>query len=118
MPAQFVEQQSAYLWSTHQLDAFRKAATEYGARLQSARLPHQPLLQRLGIAVIGQGVASYDGALFRNLRPHGTYFSHVKPDNGLALLLAAVADRAKAHPVPYGHWYVDGGQSPEAQPPV
>src|ERR1700739_3740192 len=28
-PAQFVEQQSAYLWSTQQLDAFRKAATDY-----------------------------------------------------------------------------------------
>ncbi len=28
-PAQFVEQLSAYLWSTHQLDAFRKAAIEY-----------------------------------------------------------------------------------------
>ena len=36
LPAQFVEQQSAYLWSTHQLDAFRKAATDYGARLQAA----------------------------------------------------------------------------------
>src|ERR1035441_5062376 len=41
-PAQFIEQQSAYLWSTHQLDAFRKAATDYGNRLQAA-IPSQPL---------------------------------------------------------------------------
>ena len=35
-PAQFVEQESAYLWSTHQLDQFRQAATAYGDRLLSA----------------------------------------------------------------------------------
>jgi hypothetical protein len=49
--------------------------------------------------------------LFRNLRPHGVYFTKVKPENGLKLLLDAVADRAKTHPVPYGHWYIDGGQA-------
>jgi hypothetical protein len=109
-PAQFVEQESAYLWTTHQLDAFRKAATDYGDRLRLA-VPVEPLpARRLGVAVIGQGVATYDGPLFRNLRRHGTYFGQVKPENGLDLLLTAVAARAKAHPIPYGHWYVDGGQ--------
>jgi hypothetical protein len=111
MPAQFVEQQSAYLWSTHQLDAFRKAAMDYGAQLQSA-IPAEAIpVRRLGIAVIGQGVSSYEGALFSNLRPHGTYFGRVKPDRGLELLLAGVEARAREHPVPYGHWYVDGGQA-------
>jgi len=110
-PAQFVEQQSAYLWSTHQLDAFRKAATDYGARLNLAVPPEPPPAQRLGIAVIGQGVASFDGQLFRNLRKYGTYFSQLKPDQGLEQLLAAVESRAKAYPGPYAHWYVDGGQA-------
>ena len=109
-PAQFLEQESAYLWSTHQLDAFRQAATDYGSRLQSAT-PSPPLpARRLGIAVIGQGLSSYDGPLFRNLRAHGTYFDQVKPDEGLAELLKTVADRAIAHPAPYGHRYIDGGQ--------
>jgi hypothetical protein len=109
-PAQFVEQESAYLWTTHQLDAFRKAATDYGDRLRSS-VPVQPIpMRRLGIAIIGQGVASYEEPLFRNLRKHGTYFGKVKPENGLELLLDALAARAKSHPVPYGHWYVDGGQ--------
>ena len=40
----------------------------------------------------------------------------IKPDNGLELLLTAVAARAKAHPVPYGHWYVDGGQAADHSP--
>jgi hypothetical protein len=115
-PAQFLEQESAYLWTTHQLDAFRRAATDYGDRLRSA-VPVEPLpVSRLGIAIIGQGVASYDGPLFRNLRKHGTYFGRVNPDNGVALLLAAVAAREKAYPVPYGHWYVDGGQAVDHSP--
>jgi len=33
----------------------------------------------------------------------------VKPENGLRLLCEVVGARAKARPVPYGHWYVDGG---------
>ncbi len=110
LPAQFVEKQTAYLWSTHQLDAFTKAAADYGDMLQTAAPPQKLPVSRLGIAVIGQGVSSWDGKLFRNLRPHGTYFGRIKPDRGLDLLLAAVDARAAAHPVPYGHWYVDGGQ--------
>jgi hypothetical protein len=115
-PAQFVEQLSAYLWTTHQLDTFRQAAIVYGDRLQAAKPPAAIPMRRLGIAVIGQGVTSYDAQLFRNLRPHGAYFAHVKPDNGLQLLLNAVAARAKAHPVPYGHWYIDGGQPADYDP--
>ncbi len=109
-PGQFIEQESAYLWTTHQLDTFRAAATDYGDRLRAA-VPLEPIpVRRLGIAVIGQGVATYDRPLFQNLREHGTYFGRVKPENGLELLLTSVATRAKAHPIPYGHWYIDGGQ--------
>jgi hypothetical protein len=115
-PGLFVEQLSAYLWSTHQLDVFRAAATDYGNRLRAAAPPPPVTVQRLGIAVIGQGVTTWDAPLFRNFRPHGTHFTQVKPENGLNILLAAAAARAKAHPVPYGHWYVDGGQAAEHSP--
>jgi hypothetical protein len=115
-PAQFVEQLSAYLWTTHQLDAFREAAIAYGDRSQMTALPTPIPTRRLGVAIIGQSVVSYDAPLFRNLREHGTYFKQIKPDNGVELLLAAVAARAKAHPVPYGHWYVDGGQATDHSP--
>jgi hypothetical protein len=116
LPAQFVEKESAYLWSTHQLDAFSKAATDYGAQLESAA-PAEPIaVRRLGIAIIGQGVASYDGKLFRNLRPHGTFFRNVKPERGLELLLTGIEARAREHPVPYGHWYIDGGQLADHSP--
>jgi hypothetical protein len=115
-PGQFVEQLSAYLWTTGQLDDFRKAAIVYGDRLRAVAPPEAVPVHRLGIAVIGQGVDSYEAPLFRNLRKHGAYFARVKPDNGMALLLNAVAARAKAHPVAYGHWYVDGGQPAECDP--
>jgi hypothetical protein len=115
-PERFVEQESAYLWTTHQQDAFRKAAMEYGARLAAAAPPSQPPVQRLGIAIIGQGVTSYNAPLFRDLRKHGTYFSNLNPENGLRILLAAVEARAKANPTPYGHWYVDGGEAAEHNP--
>jgi hypothetical protein len=116
LPGQFVEQLSAYLWTTGQLDDFRKAAIVYGDRLRAVA-PADPVpVRRLGIAVIGQGVESYEAPLFRNLRKHGAYFGRVKPDNGVGLLLNAVAARAKAHPVAYGHWYVDGGQPAECDP--
>jgi hypothetical protein len=115
-PALFLEQESAHLWTTHQMDAFSAAATAYGERLQEAMGMEKLPVRRLGIAVIGQGVASYDSPLFRDLRPHGTYFTQVKPDNGVELLLAAVEERAKTHPVAYGHWYVDGGQAARPTP--
>lgn len=115
-PARFGEQESAHLWSTHQQDAFRETATAYGERLLAAAPPSPPPVKRLGIAIIGQGVTSYDEPLFRNLRTHGTYFSKLKAEYGLQLLLAAVGVRAKANPMPYGHWYVDGGEAAEHDP--
>lgn len=110
-PAQFVEQLSSYLWTTQQLDSFRNAALAYADRLRAVTPPEAPPLPRLGITVVGQGVSSYSGPLFRKLRPHGAYFRAVRPENGVQLLLNAAATRAKTSPVPYGHWYIDGGQA-------
>lgn len=112
-PAQFSEQLSAHLWSTHQLDAFRVAATNYADRLHNAVPAENPPIPRLGIAVIGEGVDTYDSPIFRKLRPHGAYFSNIVPDDGLNTLLQAVAGRAKAHPDKYAHWYIDGGTAAE-----
>jgi hypothetical protein len=109
-PAQFVEQLSAYLWTTDQLNAFRTAALAYAECLRAAAPPEPPEMPRLGITVIGQGVDIPEEPLFRKLRPHGVYYSRVQPENGLKMLLDVVATRAKTHPVPHGHWYIDGGQ--------
>jgi hypothetical protein len=115
-PAQFVEQLSAYLWSSGQLDAFRSAAIAYGDRLLKASPPDPPPARRLGIAVIGKGVDQYEEPLFQKLRSHGTYFSRVKPENGLHTLLNAVTARAKDLRQPYSHWYIDGGPPAATHP--
>src|SRR5260221_1308597 len=109
-PAQFVEQLSAHLWTTHQQDAYRKAAVEYGNRLQTAAPPEELPVSRVGISVIGEGAAAGSTPLFRKLRAHGVYYTHVNPENGLQQLLDFAAARAKAQPLPYAHWYIDGGQ--------
>lgn len=115
-PGLFVEQLSAHLWSTHQQDTFRQAAMHYADRLRAAVPPESPTLPRLGISIIGKGLDSYDQPLFRKLRPHGAYCTHVNPENGVKLLLDAAAARAKAHPAPYAHWYIDGGEEAEHDP--
>ena len=115
-PAVFTEQLTAHLWTTHQIDVFRAAAVDYVGK-SSAALPEGPLpTHRLGIVVIGQGVRNSEYRLFRKLRPHGMYFTQVKHAGGLNTLASAVAKRAAAHPTPYGHWYIDGGDSAAAIP--
>ena len=116
LPAQFVERLSAYLWTTHQLDSFRAAATRYADLLQQAIPPELPSMPRLGITVVGRGVASYDQPLFLKLRPHGAYFSKISPENGLTALLNVAAERARSHPTSYGHWYIDGGEAVDHDP--
>src|ERR1700722_875868 len=108
-PAVFSEQLSAHLWATHQIDPFRAAAVDYVQKAM-ASAPDPPLpTHRLGVGVIGQGVAQNDYRLFRKLRPHGVYYTQVRHSNaGTQVLLDAVAARAKAHPAPYAHWYIDG----------
>jgi hypothetical protein len=107
-PAIFTEQLAAHLWTTHQIDGFRAAAIEYVANY-SAVSPEPALpTHRLGIAVIGQGVGENPYRLFRKLLPQGTYFGNVQHTGGLNALSAAVARRAAAHPLAYGHWHIDG----------
>src|SRR6202453_1568422 len=117
-PGQFVEQLSAHLWATHQLDAFRAAATSYANRLGRVNPPEQPPIPRLGISIIGQGVTIYNDPLFRKLRPQGVHFTQLKSENALETMLAVVAEAAKAQPVPYGHWYVDGGAEAKYDPAI
>ncbi len=108
-PSQFLEKLSAYLWSSHQMDAFHAAAEAYNQRLIATVAPPPPHLPRLGIAVIGQGVDTYKEPLFVQLRKRGTYYRRINPVNGFSNLLRALDQRAAKYPGPYAHWYIDGG---------
>ena len=109
-PGLFEQRLTAWLWSTRQMDAFQKAAKQYGERLSAANPGHTPPLPRLSIVLIGQGVEENSYTLFRKLRPQGVHFTQVNSENGMMFLRQAVTARARAHPLPFGHWYVDGGQ--------
>ena len=110
-PDQFVQSFTALLWSTRQMDSFRAAAETFTRELSTAVPAPLPALSRLGIVVIGQGAADTGEPLFRNLRPHGVHFTQVNPRDGLAMLGDVVAERARTHPLAYGHWYIDGGKN-------
>lgn len=107
-PFLFSERLTAYLWSSHQIDAFRTAATEYAERVSQAAPAHEPKMPRLGLVVIGEGVEQAGFPLFRKLRPYGVHFTGVDPENGLQILVDMVGTRAAAQPIPFGHWYIDG----------
>jgi hypothetical protein len=115
-PGRFGEDLAAYLWAARQIDAFRDAATEYVHKVDAAR-PREALpMPRLGIVVVGQNVGETRYPLFRKLRKQGVYFSRVNAGNGVHDLLDAVSARTAAHPIPYAHWYIEGGL-PEHTPP-
>ena len=110
-PLRFSEDLSTELWATRQIDAFRVAATDYMHRVH-ASAPQEPLpVPRLGLVALGQGAAQSNYRLFRKLRRYGVHYRNVQPAKGVRMMLDFVSARAKAHPVPYGHWYVDGGSA-------
>ena len=115
-PGEFSERLSAHLWTTSQIADFRAAAVEFLNAVRSAIPPPKPAAPRLTIVVIGRDAKENGYPLFRKLRPHGTYFSQVNPANGLRTVMQRAAARAKAHPLPFAHWYIDGG-TPASPPP-
>jgi len=108
-PGRFEQRFTAWLWSAREMDAFQKAAKQYGEALSAAHPSPPPLLPRLSIVTIGQGVQENSYPLFRKLRPQGVHFTQVGSENGLAIVHQAVTARALRHPLPFGHWYIDGG---------
>jgi hypothetical protein len=110
-PAQFSEKLSAHLWATHQIDAFRTASVDYVHRVNAAtKIPPLPVA-RLGLVTVGRGVTENRYPLFRKLRGEGVYFKNVQPEGGKEALFEVVRKRAKEHPAPFGHWYIDGNAS-------
>jgi len=111
LPSSFLEQLTAWLWATHQMDAFHAAANVYTSYLADAAPAPPPAMPRLAIVIVGQGVDETSFNPFRKLRPHGTYFNRVKPEGGVDTLLAHASARAASAPGgdSFDHWYIDGG---------
>ncbi len=114
-PASYIEKLTASLWSSHQMETFRSTADAYSKALAVAMPEPPPSMPRLGIVVVGEGVAHADLPLFRKLRPLGVHLTHIQPAGGLEILHAEAARRAgltqAAHNT-FGHWTITGGPSP------
>lgn len=117
-PSSGVEQMTAWLWSSHQMDAFRQAAEDLNIALTTAVPPRQPGQPRLAMVVVGQDATPSTSPLFRKLQPHGVHLIAVKPDHGFDILLAEAERRAQivpaSSPEAFLHWYIDGGASAPA----
>ena len=115
-PTQFLEQLSAHLWATQQMDGFRSASEAY-VRKFHASLPAVPLpTARLGIVLIGEGVGATQYKLFRKLRKSGVYFSKVRPENGREVIAQALKVRAEKYSGPYTHWCIEGAEVSDSLP--
>ncbi|MGC1872888.1 MAG: hypothetical protein WA700_18155 [Acidobacteriaceae bacterium] len=113
-PQRFSEQLSALLWSTQQIDEYRKAASQYQERLEQVLAGEPPVMPRFTIVCIGQGVSQSNAPLFRMLRPHGALFTNVEPGGGMETLIEFINERAQKYPEKYAHWYIDGGHAEPA----
>lgn len=108
-PQKFEEDLSAYLWASHQIDSFHTLATQFLDTVQKALPPPAPAAPRWAVVVIGPELRKEGYPLFRKLKPHGVFFPSVNDADGSAAILRELAKRAAATAVPYGHWYIDGG---------
>ncbi len=109
-PLLFSQSMTAYLWSSHQIDAFRKAAGAYGdawGKAHSNSLPSQP---HLCIVILGEGLKDPGHSLFRKLRPHGVFFPQVDSSDSMQAVQELLARRLTKSAESYDHWYIDGNQ--------
>lgn len=107
-PGVFIDLLSAWLWSSHRIDAFSAAATQYSNEWRKARPEPAPPAPRLSIVVLNRDLRAPDYPLFRKLRQHGVFLPAVDPANAWPEILACVNDRASRWPGADRHWYIDG----------
>ncbi|HTP88290.1 MAG TPA: hypothetical protein VMJ34_15145 [Bryobacteraceae bacterium] len=113
-PARFSEELSAHLWATHQMDSFRRAATEYIERFNAAVPEAPPPVRRLCIVLVGLGVKETAYVPFEKVRREGTFYADLDAAGAWPVVLSAIERRAAAHPVRYGHWLIEGTSSQSA----
>jgi hypothetical protein len=106
-PQPFLEELTAYLWSSSQIDAYRRAAQA----LLAVPLDETPQKDRFVIVVVGKDAIEPSPQLFRKLTPHGVTLRNLQWTTETPRQLhAALQQRGGSKSSPYTHWYIDGGE--------
>lgn len=77
-PQKFSEDLSAHLWSSGQIDLFHMVGTQFAEAIRKATPTGKPAIPRWTVIVLGPELRNDGYPLFRKLRPHGVFFSHVE----------------------------------------
>lgn len=106
-PQPFLEELTAYLWSSSQIDAYRHAAQA----LLAVPLDEAPQKDRLVIVVAGKDATGPSPQLFRKLAAHGVTLHNLQwtPETPRQLH-ATLQHHAGSESAPYTRWYIDGGE--------
>ena len=108
-PQPFLEELTAYLWSSSQIDTYRRAAQA----LLAVPLDQTPQKDRLVIVIAGKDATAPSPQLFRKLTPHGVTLHNLQWTPETPSLLHAMLEQhaaKQAAPAPYTRWYIDGGE--------
>jgi hypothetical protein len=106
-PQPFLEELTAYLWSSSQIDTYRRAAQD----LLAVPLDATPQKDRFVIVVVGKDASSASPQLFRKLAPHGITLSNLKwTAETPRQLHATLQQHGGSQAAPYTRWYIDGGE--------
>ena len=105
-PQPFLEELTAYLWSSSQIDTYRRAAQA----LLAVPLDETPQKDRLVIVVVGKDATAPSPQLFRKLSPHGVTLHNLQWTPETPRQLHATLQHGGSEPTPYTRWYIDGGE--------
>jgi hypothetical protein len=109
-PEEFIDELTAFLWSSGQIGQFRSGASALFAALPT----RVEMTHRLVFAVLGQGAQVEDGKALRKLSKVGVLLTSLKAETAFQEIRKAMAEHAAKATAPYASWYIDGGAiSPE-----
>jgi hypothetical protein len=104
-PQAMLEEITAHLWTTSQIDAYRRAAQDLLAVPPDPNVVKQ---ERCVIVVVGKDAVAPSPLLFRKLAPHGVTLRNLQWTDATPRELQTVLTTRAAR-TPYSHWYIDGG---------
>ena len=105
-PADFINDLTAHLWSSGQLDSFRAGSHAFFAAIPL----RENTADRLVVVLLGREATTPTRSVLRKLSQRGVVLSALSQETAFRDLHALVAQHAAASPEPYANWYVDGGE--------